>query len=655
VDKRAALKSVSRASPCVVCDAIDGCSADRDDGYFLCRRRSGDQPGFVFLGQATKDPQYACYRRMADAARRGNGKPGPGFPGKPFGRSNYKQTVDWQARAEGFAANLTPERMRQLAELLGVPEAAVARLPLVGWCDCGPHKGDDGKPLGGCWTFAEVDGDGKVIGICCRYLNGQKKTLAGSQRGLIVPSGWSDGDGPVFVVEGASDVLAMVAMGHCTIGRPNNTGGAEQAAKLLRSLPAARQIIVMGEVDPKPDGTWPGLDGQMKVSADLQRSLTRPVSRAMPPAMTKDVRSWLTGKNPDLTCADELGELGDRFVAGLKVLGVDQQATLEPTFPTPVVLSELTALDLGDSWRLHGYLAVGSITLLTALWKSGKTTLISRLLRSFGDGSDFIGREVKACSVLVVSEEPNQLWVERRDELNLGDHVQVMPRPLKGKPTLPIWTAFILHLVECVKASGFNVVIFDTLSQFWPVVNENDASEVTAAMMPLRMLCDAGVAVLLIHHPRKSDGQEGTAARGSGALPGFVDILLELRRYEATKSDDRRRVLTGYSRYAATPQELVIELTPNGLTYTCLGDKKATRNAESVGTIVGLLPLQPPGATTDEILEGWPNDNKPGKRTLEGWLENDLGKSWFHTGSGKKNDPRRFYAVAPGTKDEEAI
>ncbi len=51
--------------------------------------------------------------------------------------------------------------------------------------------------------------------------------------------------------------------------------------------------------------------------------------------------------------------------------------------------------------------------------------------------------------------------------------------------------------------------------------------ETTAALVPLHAITEAGAAVVIVHHPRKSDGAQGTAARGSGAISGFVDIIAD--------------------------------------------------------------------------------------------------------------------------------
>src|SRR5205814_9605417 len=81
-------------------------------------------------------------------------------------------------------------------------------------------------------------------------------------------------------------------------------------------------------------------------------------------------------------------------------------------------------------------------------------------------------------------------------------------------------------------------------------------------LQPLQRLAAAGVAVLVLHHPRKKPCDEGSSARGSGAVLGFVDIILELHRSGRLLSDERRRRLVGLSRHAQTPRQLVYEWDP---------------------------------------------------------------------------------------------
>src|SRR5260370_18376517 len=62
------------------------------------------------------------------------------------------------------------------------------------------------------------------------------------------------------------------------------------------------------------------------------------------------------------------------------------------------------------NWLWRGYLAPGQLTLLTSLWKSGKTTLLSVLLARMKDGGELLGLPVRQAKGLLLSEEIPTLW-----------------------------------------------------------------------------------------------------------------------------------------------------------------------------------------------------------------------------------------------------
>jgi hypothetical protein len=57
---------VSKASPCVICGKDHKCSRG-EDGLILCGRTQGPVPGYVYLGQAKADIQWALYRVEGDS------------------------------------------------------------------------------------------------------------------------------------------------------------------------------------------------------------------------------------------------------------------------------------------------------------------------------------------------------------------------------------------------------------------------------------------------------------------------------------------------------------------------------------------------------------------------------------------------------------
>ncbi len=317
---------------------------------------------------------------------------------------------------------------------------------------------------------------------------------------------------------------------------------------------------------------------------------------------------------------------------------------------------ELRLTPLGDlgpavppRWLWAGYLARGAVTLLTGLWKGGKSTLLAHLLRDLTRGSGLVSRVIDG-PILVLSEESGGIWATRRDDLGLShDQIIMVESPTLGRPDDRTWRGMIQSLAECVHERGVALVVIDTLPTFWPVGNENDASEVMDALLPLRALTEAGAAVLLIHHPKKGDGSQGTAARGSGALSGFADILVELRRYAPEDNADRRRKLTVYGRFEDCPPETVIELTDDG--YIVIGDTAETRQAETEVTITRILADAGEAMTVVQIIDARPATPRIGKTKLRNILADGVGTRWGSSGKGVKHDPLLYFALPGGGAD----
>jgi hypothetical protein len=310
-------------------------------------------------------------------------------------------------------------------------------------------------------------------------------------------------------------------------------------------------------------------------------------------------------------------------------------------FPEPIPASLLKASE-GQPWLWHGYLAPNSITLLSGLWKAGKTTLLAHLLRAFSTGGEFCGRQLSPARVLFVTEESENRWARRRDQLHLEDHLSFLIRPFPGRPDWATWSEFIRYLAELSGRHRPNLIAFDPLVNLWPVRDENDNAQVLSALLPLHQLVN-GPGLLLSHHVRKGDGEEATASRGAGALTGFVDTIVELRRYSPGDRRDRRRVLTAYGRDDETPEELVVELTGEG--YVSCGDRSATAVLDLLPILSGLLPIEPPGWTRNEVLEHWSED-RPRPRTeniLAALNQGAEAGHWQRTGHGRKGSPWRFW------------
>jgi hypothetical protein len=298
------------------------------------------------------------------------------------------------------------------------------------------------------------------------------------------------------------------------------------------------------------------------------------------------------------------------------------------------------------AWLWHGYLAAGAITLWTSRWKAGKTTLLSVLLARRVAGGQLAGRAVAPGRTALVSEESRELWELRRERLDFGDRTWFLCRPFSGKPTFAQWPALIDRLAELKNASGVDLVAIDSLSHFLPGCSENLAPLMVDMLAPLRRLTERGMAVLLQHHPRKGDVTTGQAARGSGALSAYADILVEMdccRRARA--GNDRRRALVAYSRYDETPHDLVIELNAAGTDYVALGEAAQDEFLENWSRLRAALAGAPGKLTRHEIARRIPDDEPPPSETsLRRWLKEALARGQLRSeGAGTRESPRRYW------------
>lgn len=310
-------------------------------------------------------------------------------------------------------------------------------------------------------------------------------------------------------------------------------------------------------------------------------------------------------------------------------------------------VDELAAASQPKSWTWDGYLSPGMITLFTAMWKSGKTTLLSHLLAQRKTGGALAGQPVSAGVSAIVSEEPASRWQERHLALHFGPGNKFFCRPFRAVPTPAEWQE-LLALIKKLKAErGVDLAVIDTLASFLPAREEDHSKVLTDGLMPLRALADEGIAVLLLHHPRKAPSAAGMAARGGGMLPAAVDVILEMHLVKPEDAADRRRRLVAFSRDPATPRSLLIELNADASAYA-LVTRKPEDDAEfntSWQPLRLVLAAAKHELTRQEILEQWPDTfPAPAPNTLWRLLSLAHEHGYVHfTGAGAPHDPYRYY------------
>lgn len=269
LQQRSKFRELDRGERCTICGHNRRCKVAADSGDLrLCFRASDERVnGFRRIKQTGECTTYVRIDSPADQA------------GAKF-TTHSRSVGDLNAAAKRYAQAMTDERLQTMADQLGVSAASLRAI----------DAGLNGDRL----CFPERNADGSVVGINTRLPDGRKLVGKGQHRGLIIPTGFAELPDPVLIPEGPTDTAACVTMGLAAVGRPMAKGGLDQLAELLRDRP---DVIIVGENDPKADGTWPGRDGTESMAGKLAETWRRPVAWVIPTEGIKDVREHLCQHN----------------------------------------------------------------------------------------------------------------------------------------------------------------------------------------------------------------------------------------------------------------------------------------------------------------------------------------------------------------------
>ncbi|MFH0983723.1 MAG: hypothetical protein V2A79_19585 [Planctomycetota bacterium] len=309
--------------PCAVCRKGDWCATSAD-GWTRCERAREAPAGMVLIKPV--GAAGGLFRPVGNSSGRLHTRPRAAPTLAP-------SAVDWASEAQRFTSALTPDQLTALAADLGVTAGALEALG-VGWASGDDllrmrASGADWKESypDGAYSFPERDGGGRAVGLSLRAVDGRKGSPSGklgAKRGLIIPATLRDRPDPVLIVEGASDTAALECLGLSAVGRPSNSGGAYDLARLLRG----RAVLVMGERDQKPDGSWPGRDGAAAVAQRLATTWGEAVAWALPPEGVKDVRAWLQARvtaGLDLADPEACRAAGAELLAAFKSTATEEK------------------------------------------------------------------------------------------------------------------------------------------------------------------------------------------------------------------------------------------------------------------------------------------------------------------------------------------
>lgn len=328
---------------------------------------------------------------------------------------------------------------------------------------------------------------------------------------------------------------------------------------------------------------------------------------------------------------------------------------MSPAF-CPLSLDDLANLSVPPTeYVIDDLLPTGSLTLLSAREKVGKGLLTIDLAACVAFEQPFLDRATRGGTAIYVAAEESIGLVKERVLARVGTRrdAPLLVLPLNG------WTDARLRLDDPAAMQMFanmieehqpSVAILDTLRELHDRA-ENDSDEMGPLIRPVRQIAHStDTAIVLNHHQNKLNGY-----RGSTAILAACDQEWALHRTDGDDAPMPTAMLTVKGRFG-----------PKTVVYIRLGERgrwELTTPPVHVGDaglrarILSFLRASPGGQTAEAIAHGLP-DPKPSLKTVQNAISAMLQETpppFAVTGTGRKNDPRRYQHKTPELWDPEVV
>jgi DNA-binding transcriptional ArsR family regulator len=386
---------------------------------------------------------------------------------------------------------------------------------------------------------------------------------------------WTGSD-TLYLCEGETDTLTLWHAGLPALGIPGATAWREA---WWREVEAFSRIVAI------PDADQAGSQLVEKLRATCPLELTERVQVLQLPDGIKDANElWQQVDADPERFREALAGCNIRaivqFLKGLHDCTIARNDS-EDDLPLLAPLSELLSSDAEHELEyvpllgVDGLIARGTLTLLGAHPKAGKTTLLIHACRAW------VQQNLR---VVYLSEDSRPVWRERVKRFpELGALIlNAIPR------------AHPENWARAVRELEPDIVIVDTIRRFMPAKDENDSASVSLALAPFVDLQQElpRTAIVLVHHTKKSLSSDGeiTDIAGSHAFTAEVDAILLLAPVREHK---RQRILTPIAGrlWTLSPEPLVLELSEDASEYRV------------VGTAGEVLPESHAQSTREKVLQ----------------------------------------------------
>jgi hypothetical protein len=295
---------------------------------------------------------------------------------------------------------------------------------------------------------------------------------------------------------------------------------------------------------------------------------------------------------------------------------------------TLIPLGDLMAQpDIPTEYLLEGRLVAGTVSVIVAKPKVGKSTLARNLALAVSTGSPFLGSDSLQGEViyLALEERPEEI---KADFLAMGAtgeepiQIHAAAAPAEAMPAL----------VELVKNRKPRLVVIDPLFRLARIRDENAYAETYQALGALIDVArETGTHILLTHHAgkgKKSDAID--APLGSTALGGIPATILVLKLTEGY------RTLLTVQRIGADLPETILSFNPDTRTLSLGTSKVEAEQGDVEARILEFLADAAEPRTQEQIRDGVQGQTKVIRAALTALTKAGQVR---RTGEGKRGKP----------------
>jgi RecA-family ATPase len=277
---------------------------------------------------------------------------------------------------------------------------------------------------------------------------------------------------------------------------------------------------------------------------------------------------------------------------------------------------------------VDGWLADGTVAVVTSEPGCGKTTLALALANAVAHGVPFAGMKTSKRPVLYLDRD------------NSVGFVADVLRRIKAKDGGPLWIWGGWCAEEAAEPGAGIIqtwvrscdpkplIVVDSLVAFHGG-DENDSSETRRFMQDSRRLANLGATVLLLHHSGKSETSQDY--RGSSDIKASPDACFKLTNIGSSNRIERLRIKPFKNRFLVEP-ELMLRYSDGVFTRETGGGSQRKTNVEKLEELL----RDNPGVNSDEFEKLAPTRGVS-RNYARNWLKGGVQDGSIEFTKGPKN------------------